>query len=170
MALDLTILKRSPQGCNVFKILKGNYFQPKIQYQAKYQVAWGWKKAIFRLQSQVHFSFPAFFLKNILFDVLHQNRKVNQERRRLRHRRHNRNHRMMVKENTCVITVCQVKMVIGLGRTGDRHIDGCQCHAFCHYTMFYLKIYWSFTINKDMSMRPHKLGIESRKSQKKFKR
>lgn len=137
MALDLTILKRSTQGCNVFKILKGNYFQPKIRYQANYQVACGLKKKKnhFRHGKSLFFFF-AFLAKNVLFDVPHQNRKVNQERGGPKHRRHNRNHRMMVKENFCVITVCQVKMVIGLGRTRDRHTACCQCHAFCQRPIF----------------------------------
>lgn len=175
--LDLTILKRSTEGCKVFKILKGHYFQPKILYQASYQIGWGMEKNPFSdMQSQNIFLLSFHFLKNVLLDVSHQNRKVNQERGRPRHRKHKRSHKMMVKENSCVITVHQVKTVICPGRTRDRHPDSCQHHAFCHHTIFlpekvlefyYLKWQW---IKKDTNVRLHKPGIQFRKRSKEIQK
>lgn len=63
---------------NAFKILKGNYFLPRRLYPTKLVIKCDANKSIFGQAWFKKLDLPCIFLRKLLENVSHQNKRVNQ--------------------------------------------------------------------------------------------
>lgn len=133
MAIGLTMCwKQAHRGANFPKFWRDIIFCLKFytKQTVKQHGDEGKKKPFQKCKVKIFFSL--LFLKNVLCNVPHQNRKVRE--RKTQAWESQQESRMMVKENSRVITVRMVKRVIRPRRARDKNVDRCLPSSYPLFT------------------------------------